>query len=105
MVPPAAVAFFPKCPFCWAAYMSALGLSGFEIASMPWLYPVLWGILGVYLASTALRSRATGKYYSLVLATAGAALVLFPAGQWAKLTAIGLIGVGSLVGTKEHTSS
>lgn len=102
ILPPAAVAFFPKCPFCWAAYLSALGLSGFELAFPPWLYPMLWFVLGVHVVSSGLRSRTTGKWYSFVMAAAGAGLLLLPTGQWAKLLAIGLIGTGSLIGSREH---
>lgn len=44
------VAFFPKCPVCWAAYMSIFG--GLSISRLPyqgWLYPVLIGFLSLHL--------------------------------------------------------
>lgn len=44
------VAFFPKCPMCWAAYMSMFG--SVSLAQTPyqgWLFPVLLGFLGLHL--------------------------------------------------------
>ncbi|QDT97290.1 SCO family protein [Gimesia aquarii] len=105
ILPPAAVAFFPKCPFCWAAYFSAVGLSGLELAYSPWFYPVLWFFLCIHVVSSGIRSRTTGKLYSFVMAVAGAGLLVLPAGQWSKLLAIGLIGTSSLIGSMEHQRS
>lgn len=43
---PVLVAFFPKCPFCWAAYLSALGISGTQsIPFSPWIAPVMMAIM------------------------------------------------------------
>jgi protein SCO1/2 len=70
------VAFFPKCPVCWGAYMSALGIAGLgPIPYAPWLQPVLAAIVAVNLASIALRARATGSWLPLGLAAAGASLI------------------------------
>lgn len=42
------IAFFPKCPFCWAAYMSYLGATGVvSVRYQPWLVWVLVGLLAV----------------------------------------------------------
>ena len=39
---PVIVAFFPKCPFCWAAYLSALGISVIKtIPYSPWIAPLI----------------------------------------------------------------
>ncbi|MBV7530783.1 hypothetical protein [Chitinophaga sp. sic0106] len=36
------IAFFPKCPMCWAVYMSMFGSIGLaKLPYMPWLLPVL----------------------------------------------------------------
>ena len=44
------VAFFPKCPMCWAVYMSALGVTGLaQVPYLSFLFPVLVGMLGVHL--------------------------------------------------------
>lgn len=43
---PIMVVFFPKCPFCWAAYLSVFGISGLQsIPYSPWLLPVIFGIM------------------------------------------------------------
>lgn len=44
------VAFFPKCPMCWAVYMSMLGSFGVvKIPYKSWILPVLLIFLGVHL--------------------------------------------------------
>lgn len=44
------VAFFPKCPICWAAYMSLFGSLGLaKVPYMGWLYPILLTFLGLHL--------------------------------------------------------
>jgi len=44
------IAFFPKCPICWAVYMSALGSFGIaQIPYMEWLLPVLISFLILHL--------------------------------------------------------
>ncbi len=44
------IAFFPKCPVCWAVYMSALGSFGVtQIPYMEWLLPVLIAFLVLHL--------------------------------------------------------
>jgi mercuric ion transport protein len=44
------IAFFPKCPMCWSAYMSLFG--GVGLAHLPymgWLFYVFLGLLGMHL--------------------------------------------------------
>lgn len=42
---PVFIAFFPKCPMCWAAYMNLLGISGLiTIPHKPWLIYVFIGL-------------------------------------------------------------
>lgn len=43
---PILVVFFPKCPFCWAAYLSVFGISGIQsIPYSPWLLPLIFGVM------------------------------------------------------------
>lgn len=70
------IAFFPKCPLCWAAYMSLLGSWGIQtIPYKPWLLPVLCVLLVINIISLYL----TGKkhhYWPLALSVAGALIVI-----------------------------
>jgi len=71
------VAFFPKCPICWAAYLSVFGIAGLDrIPYAPWLQPVLALIMLINLASVWLRSRATHRMLSFYFAAGGAATIL-----------------------------
>jgi protein SCO1/2 len=95
-----AVAFFPKCPFCWAAYLSVFGIASLEqIPYSPWLKPLLIGVMAINLISVWLRGRATNRMLGFYLVLSGATLIL--------ATNFSLIGValtmlGSLIATKQH---
>jgi len=76
------IAFFPKCPFCWAAYMSLLGAFGMgSIEYQPWLLPVLIVMLFVNLGSLYLLRKRHG-YKPLVLALAGGLLIVLNRLYW-----------------------
>ena len=76
------MAFFPKCPVCWAGYLSVFGIAGLErIPYSPWLQPVLVAAMLINLASVWLRERSTGRMRGFYLAGAGAlAIVVSKAG-------------------------
>ncbi len=70
------VAFFPKCPFCWAAYMSMFGSFGLaQIPYQSWLFPVLLGFLGLHLLLIYRRVPEKG-YGPLILSIAGVAILM-----------------------------
>ena len=67
------LALFPKCPLCWAAYLSLFGIAGLEsIPYSPWLQPVLAIMLLLNMTSVWLRARSTGRMMPFYLVTAGA---------------------------------
>ena len=87
------LALFPKCPFCWAAYLSLFGIAGLgSIPYSPWLQPVLAILLLSNLASLWFRARATSRMMPFYLATAGA-LTIIASKAFAAPDAVGLIGV------------
>lgn len=96
-------AFFPKCPMCWAAYLSLFGIASLErLPYSPWLQPLFVGLMLVNLASLWLRARAAGTYVGFGLAAAGAlvvgGLVLGLGWSGAAPAGIALTLVGSLLG-------
>lgn len=87
------LALFPKCPFCWAAYLSLFGIAGLEaIPFSPWLQPVLWVLLLMNVCSVWLRARSTGRMIPFYLVAVGA-LTLIASKAFAGLDAAGLAGV------------
>ena len=95
-----ALALFPKCPFCWAAYLSLFGIVGLEsIPYSPWLQPVLAILLLSNLTSIWFRARNTGRMMPFYLVTAGA-LVIVASKAFAGPDAAGFLGVAlTLVGS------
>ncbi|HET6980092.1 MAG TPA: SCO family protein [Pyrinomonadaceae bacterium] len=71
------LALFPKCPFCWAAYLSLFGIAGLEsIPYSPWLQPVLAIFLLSNLTSVWFRARATHRMIPFYFVTAGAIAII-----------------------------
>lgn len=100
------VAFFPKCPFCWAAYLSLFGIAGMEkIPYSPWLYPVLIAVMLINLASVWLRGYATGRMTGFYLAGAGAMVIvgsrIAPRGEIVAVAGVALMLAGSLFGARQ----
>lgn len=95
------VAFFPKCPMCWAAYMSMLGGIGLSnLPYMKWLFPVLVGFLGLHLFLIFRKVKAKG-YGPFLLSLSGALAILgarelFSGSQPVLLTGMVLLVAGSL---------
>ena len=70
------IAFFPKCPLCWAAYLSSLGLYKFSsLTYKPWMLPVFIGFLFLNILSLYLtrKRHAAGP---LLLSLAGSLIIV-----------------------------
>jgi protein SCO1/2 len=98
------LALFPKCPFCWAAYLSLFGIAGLEsIPYSPWLQPVLAILLLSNLTSIWFRARTTGRMLPFYLVTFGALTIIacktFSAPNAASLFGVLLTLVGSVWST------
>ncbi|WP_293308354.1 hypothetical protein [Pedobacter sp. UBA5917] len=96
------IAFFPKCPMCWAAYMSMFGsLSIARLPYMGWLLPVLFVLLGVHMLLLLRRAQRVG-YLPFFASLLGAlslitARVFFPAEQGLLMVGMAFIIGGSLL--------
>src|SRR5690606_37188336 len=65
------IAFFPKCPVCWAVYMSMFGSLGLaKLPYMRWLLPVLLVFLALHLFLL-YRKAAQRGYLPFVASLAG----------------------------------
>ncbi len=70
------VAFFPKCPVCWAAYLSAFGLSSiWRIPYSPWLAPLIMLIMFFNLTILYLNSKARNGLVPFWISLTGVLLV------------------------------
>ena len=96
------LAFFPKCPICWAAYMSVFGIVGLDrIPYSPWLQPLLAAVMLINLGSVWFRARSTGRMLAFYLASAGAVVLMsskfVPGFGKTALVGVGLTLAGSLL--------
>jgi len=70
------IAFFPKCPVCWAIYASMFSSVGLtRLPYMPWLLPVMILFLGLNLLFLYKKSRLNG-YLPFLLSLIGVVLVV-----------------------------
>jgi protein SCO1/2 len=101
-------AFFPKCPFCWAAYLSVFGMAGLErIPYSPWLKPVFVVLMLLNLFSVWVRSRTTRRLTAFGLVLAGALAIIVSrvspglenAAAWC---GVGLTLTGSFLSAAQH---
>lgn len=96
------IAFFPKCPLCWAAYMSMFGSLGLaRLPYMNWLLPVLMVFLGIHLFILFRRVHSNG-YLPFIISLAGALVIIsgrmfFPSEKWVMMTGMACIIAGSLL--------
>src|SRR5262245_15285832 len=97
-----AFAFLPKCPMCWAAYLSMFGIANLAQTPYPlWMRPALVVLMMVNLGSVWIRGRSTGRMSAFYLVAAGAAAILLSKTA-AVLEPLAVVGVvltlaGSLV--------
>jgi protein SCO1/2 len=103
-----AVTFFPKCPVCWAAYLSMFGVAGLDQLPLPaWLQPVLIAAMLINLASVWFRSWSTGRFTGAMLVSAGMSIILasrsVPEWEGAGPWGVGLVLAGSLSSARTRT--
>lgn len=96
------IAFFPKCPVCWAVYMSMFGSLGLaQLPYMGWLLPVLMVFMVVHLFMIYKKSTAK-NYLPFLLSLTGTLIILigrfsFADEKWLLITGMIFIITGSLL--------
>lgn len=76
---PLIIVFFPKCPICWAAYLSLFGITGLQsVPYSPWLLPVFALLMIVNLFSIFKRAKVNGRTEAFCLTLLGALIILIP---------------------------
>jgi protein SCO1 len=104
-LPPVLLALLPKCPLCWAAYLSVLGIAGLERLPFPaFAAPLLLSLVALNALAVLRRGRAQRQYWPFFCCLSGA-LLLAPLafGQpwpWLSLpgVSLSLLGVLASVG-------
>ncbi len=96
------IAFFPKCPICWAAYMSMFGISGLTtLRYTPWLKYVFIGLLAINIAVITWRAVKRNYYIPLVFCLLGVLIMISSMGfePWKPgvYSGAALIFIGSLL--------
>jgi hypothetical protein len=96
------IAFFPKCPLCWAVYMSMFSCFGLsKLPYMGWLLPVLMIFLGIHLYVIYKKSIRNRHFIFMLSLSGGIVLVLgrvfFSSEKWILFTGMGLLIFGSLL--------
>jgi hypothetical protein len=86
-------AFFPKCPMCWAAYLSGFGTAGMQIPYPSKVQPMLIVMMLINIVSVWFRSRATRRITGFYFVCAGTlAVILAKTGVgWENLAAWGAL--------------
>jgi mercuric ion transport protein len=96
------IAFFPKCPLCWAVYMSMFSSIGLaQIPYMSWLLPVLLGFLALHLFLLFKKTSKKG-YLPFFISLLGCTLLVlgrcfFPDEKWISFMGLFCIISGSLL--------
>ncbi len=95
--------FFPKCPMCWASYMSLLGVAGAEsIPYSPWLRLVIVVVLSVNLYFLFRGASARNGYSPFLLSLSGSIFLILSNAQiglprWTIALGLSLLIAGSLL--------
>ena len=103
------IAFFPKCPVCWAVYMSMFGSLGIsQLPYMKWLLPVLIAFLGLHLFMQFKGIKRHG-YLPFTLSVIGATILLISRSFFPTYNGILILGMvfiisGSLINSLSDIS-
>ncbi|PZX55700.1 hypothetical protein LV85_00925 [Algoriphagus chordae] len=87
------IALFPKCPFCWATYMSVFGSLG--LSRMPyqsWMLPVFMALLAFHLFLLFRNYKSKGPL-PILLTLVGVLMLISSKLLWPELSSVLIISV------------
>ncbi|HTI12878.1 MAG TPA: SCO family protein [Puia sp.] len=88
------VVIFPKCPVCWATYLSFLGITNMYVLKWTyWLLPLFVGLLIIHLWSLYKMGRVRNGYLPFFLSLSGIACIVL-LGYWLKIRPASYAGLG-----------
>lgn len=80
LLTPVLIFFLPKCPFCFAAYFSMLGITGAQFMPyVKYLFPFLITAIAINLYSILKMSRSRKDYFPFLLCLTGSLLIIISA--------------------------
>lgn len=98
---PILVVFFPKCPFCWTAYLSVFGISSLQsIPYSPWLLPVIFCVMVFNLVLLYRKAKARNGLFPFWVSLVGTLLIgggYILRNQPISFIGIGLIFIGAVL--------
>jgi len=105
---PIALALFPKCPVCWAVYLSAFGISGIQsIPYSPWLIPWLIVAISANLIIIYRKARFRNGLIPFWISLAGGILVIGPGYLFSNITSamsgVSLIMVSAILNSLPYS--
>jgi hypothetical protein len=74
-VPALLTVLMPKCPICWMALMSSLGVG--STIGADWLRPIAFGLLLLPVIALFIRARRCGRYGAFLLGIVAASAMYF----------------------------
>lgn len=87
------VAFFPKCPVCWAAYLSLFGVAGVDwLTNSPWLLPLFVLVLLINVGSLWWIGKRSQRRAGFYLAALGAVTIV-SGSLWLDRTEVSAVGI------------
>jgi len=100
---PILLAFFPKCPLCWAAYLSAFGISGISWLTYNPKYLAVLIVAMLLNVFIIYRQSRLNNYYPLILSLLGSSLlvlaIVFNLNMGLRICGITFIITSSLLNT------
>lgn len=102
VLPSIIVAFFPKCPICWAVYLSMFGIAGLNtIPYSPWLLPVFCVVMGINLFILFAYAKTRNGFLPFYISAIGALFIivlgLVMNIKFALYSGVTLVFIGSLL--------